>query len=242
MIKTLDLEESLHIRRKAVPSFTKTIGIIGGAGPMASALLYSSILEICQKQYNANDYNEFPGIVLVSYPFTRGNEEKIRKDIASCLSKLKTAGASLFGIASNSFHGILPNLPEDGFVNLVTEGLKEAARKHISKALILAAPMTIHLKLYETSPIQCIYPSPEEQEQVNYLIREIAGGKIEDKQSQQLRKLITEIHKRHSFDGIIIACTELPLLHRKVPFSDTLSVVDTVEVLARRLVTLASTI
>ena len=103
-------------------SWYKTIGIIGGAGPMASAFLYTSILEICQKQYSANDYNEFPEIVLVSYPFTRGNEEKIREEISLCLSKLKTAGASLFCIASNSFHGFLPELPKAGFVNLVTEG------------------------------------------------------------------------------------------------------------------------
>src|SRR3990167_9648620 len=109
-------------------SFSRTIGIVGGAGPVASAFLYTSILEICQKQYNANDYNEFPEIILVSYPFTRGDEGKIRKEISLCLSKLKSAGASLFCIASNSFHGFLPALPKAGFVNLVTESLKEAAR------------------------------------------------------------------------------------------------------------------
>ncbi len=222
-------------------SFSKTIGIVGGAGPIASAFLYTSILEICQKQYNANDYNEFPEIILVSYPFTRGNEEKIREEVSLCLSKLKTAGASLFCIASNSFHGFLPELPKAGFVNLVAEGLKESARQHISKALILAAPMTINLKLYEQSAVECLYPSPKEQQQVNQLIREIAGGKIEEGQAQKLKKIISQIHDHHPFDGIIIACTELPLLHKKMPFSDTLPVVNTIEVLAKQLVTLACT-
>ncbi len=220
-------------------SFSETIGIVGGAGPIASAFLYTSILEICQKQYNANDYNEFPEIVLVSYPFTRGNEEKIREEISICLSKLKIAGASLFCVASNSFHGFLPELPKAGFVNLVTEGLKEAAHHCISKALILAAPMTINLKLYEQSAVQCLYPSSKEQQQVNQLIREIAGGKVEEGQAQELRKMISQIHEHHRFDGIIIACTELPLLHKKMPFSSTLPVVNTVEVLAKQLVTLA---
>jgi len=220
-------------------SFLRTIGIVGGAGPMASAFLYTSILEICQKQYNANDYNEFPEIVLVSYPFTRGNEGKIQEEISLCLSKLKTAGASLFCIASNSFHGFLPELPKTGFVNLVTESLKEATHQHISKALILAAPMTINLKLYEQSPIQCLYPPSKGQELVNQLIREIAGGRVEESQAQELRKMILQTHNHHPFDGIIIACTELPLLHKKVSLSDTLPVVNTVEVLAKHLVTLA---
>ncbi len=220
-------------------SFSRTIGIVGGAGPMASAFLYTSILEICQKQYNANDYNEFPEIVLVSYPFTRGNEEKIRNEISLCLSKLKNAGASLFSIASNSLHGFLPDLPKADFVNLMAEGLKEATHQHVSKALILAAPMTINLKLYEQSAIECLYPPSKEQQQVNHLIREIAGGKVEESQAQELRKIISQIHDNNPFDGIIIACTELPLIHRKLPLSVALPVVDTVKVLASRLVTLS---
>ncbi|HEY2810106.1 MAG TPA: aspartate/glutamate racemase family protein [Rhabdochlamydiaceae bacterium] len=220
-------------------SFSKTIGIVGGAGPMASAFLYTTILEICQKQYKANDYDEFPEIVLVSYPFNRGNEETIREEISLCLSKLKTAGADLFCIASHSLHGFLPELPKVGFMNLVTEGIKDAVRQHISRALILAAPMTIHLKLYEISSVQCLYPPSKEQQQVNRLIREIAGGKVEKDQAQELRRMISQIHDHNPFDGIIIACTELPLLHQKMPFSDALPVVNTIEVLAKQLVALA---
>jgi aspartate racemase len=220
-------------------AFAKTIGIVGGAGPMASALLYTSILEICQTQYGAHDYNEFPEIILVSYPFTRGHESKIREDISLCLSKLTNAGASLFCIACNSFHGFLPQLPKAGFVNLVTTGLQEAARQRITKALVLAAPLTIQLKLYETSHIQCIYPSPEEQQFVNQLIREIAGGKAREDQVEELRKRIAQIQARHPFDGVILACTELPLLHKKSAFSDTLPVINTIETLARELVMLA---
>ena len=52
-------------------------------------------------------------------------QDRLRRqdEIDLCLSKLKTAGASIFCIASNSFHGFLPNLPKVGFVNLVVEGL-----------------------------------------------------------------------------------------------------------------------
>src|SRR5437762_333852 len=103
--------------------FTKSIGIIGGAGPMASAFLYESILNVCQKEYRANDYADFPEILLLSYPFTRGDEEKIRSEIAECLLKLQHANASIFCIASHSFHAFLPSLP-NGFIHLVQENLQ----------------------------------------------------------------------------------------------------------------------
>jgi aspartate/glutamate racemase len=93
--------------------------------PYGSAFLYNTIIEVCQKQYGSTDYNEFPEIVLESYPFTRGDREKIRQDISLCFAKLKSAGAELFCIASNSFHGFLPDISLIAFVNLILEVLEK---------------------------------------------------------------------------------------------------------------------
>lgn len=214
--------------------FSRAIGIVGGAGPVASALLYNTIIEICQKEYGANDYNEFPEIILESYPFTRGDREKIRHDISLCFKKLKSAGAELFSIASNSFHGFLPDVSSFAFVNLVQEGLQEASRLGISKALILAAQPTIDLKLYEQTGLQCIYP--EDQNQIQKIIREVAGGEVSQQQAEKLAEIIRGLE----IDGVIIACTELPLIHRKFPLSKHgLPVIDTVDVLAKRLLILS---
>lgn len=173
--------------------FSKVIGIIGGAGPMASAFLYSSIIELCQKQYGSNDYHEFPEIILESYPFVRGDGEQIRKDIALCIKKLKSAGADLFCIASNSFHAFLPDVSSISFVNLITESLQEASCCHISKALILSSQITIDLKLYEQSDVQCCYPSEKDQVLIQKCIREVAGGIVSEKQSKSLKEIIEKL-------------------------------------------------
>jgi aspartate/glutamate racemase len=204
---------------------------------MASAFLYNTIIEICQKEYGANDYNEFPEIILESYPFTRGDTEKIRHDISLCFTKLKNAGADLFSIASNSFHGFLPDISSIAFVNLVQESLKEASRLGISRALILSAQPTIDLKLYEQTGLKCIYP--EDQNQIQKIIHEVAGGEVSNAQAAKLEEIIQS--NRSQIDGIIIACTELPLVHRKFPLSKQtdLPIIDTVEVLAKRLLILS---
>lgn len=204
---------------------------------MASAFLYASILRVCQQEYNANDYAEFPEILLVSFPFTRGDKEKIRAEIAKCFSKLMKVGASLLCVASHSFHGFLPATPKRGFVSLVEESLKEARHLKISKALVLASETTIRLRLYEQQGIGCVYPPAADQLRVNRLIREVAGGKVNDAQSEALKRMLSRLRKTLSFDGVLIACTKLPLIHANLPIAiNSLPVVDTVRVLAKTLV------
>jgi aspartate/glutamate racemase len=127
---------------------------------------------------------------------------------------------------------------------MVKEGLKAASNKKISKALIFAAQGTIDLKLYEQNRLKCIYPSQEEQQKINRIIREIAGGTINENQWTILRDIIASIYKANPFDGIILGCTELPLVHQAFLLScheegRILPVIDTVETLAARLVELA---
>jgi aspartate/glutamate racemase len=215
--------------------FSKAIGIVGGAGPVASAYLYTTIIELCQKEYGSNDYHDFPEIIIESYPFIRGDHKKIEHDISVCFTKLKHAGAELFSIASNSFHGCLPNISKIAFVNLVLESLEEASRLNISKPLILAAQPTIDMKLYEQTGLKCIYPEEEDQKHVQCMIREVAGGEVSKQQAEKLEKII----KGSRADGVILACTELPIIHRKFLLVKHLPIIDTVEVLAKKLLALA---
>jgi aspartate/glutamate racemase len=74
---------------------------------------------------------------------------------------------------------------------------------------------------------------------VNKIIREIAGGRIEIDQSERLREVIVKTSKTTPFDGVIIACTELPLALAKAPIVQGFSIVDTMQVFSARLVSLA---
>ncbi len=206
---------------------------------MASAFLYSEILRTCQNLYKATDYHEFPEIVLISYPFTRGQKEKIQQDLILCFQRIEQCGAEVICVASHSFHGLLPKQLPKGFVHLVDEGLLEAARQKITKALILSAPLTIHMKLYERSNIECIYPDDADQQIINEIIREIAGGRIEENQSERISCMIQNATIKYSCNGIIIACTELPLAYAKKAFVQTIPIINTTHVLAKQILLLA---
>jgi aspartate racemase len=211
--------------------FSKAIGIVGGAGAVAGGYLFSMILEVCQKKYGAKDYGDFPEIILVSYPFTRGDKLRIQEEISLCVKKLQKAGACLCCVASHSFHGFLPEIKLP-FVNLVDEAMKAAHRMNIGNALLFAAETTIDLKIYEKGNFKCIYPSNDEQQVVNRIIREVAGGSVRKEQAEELKQIIG----RYDVDGIILACTEYPLIHRSFHVSELMPVIDPIEILAEKLV------
>ncbi|MBS0625665.1 MAG: aspartate/glutamate racemase family protein [Verrucomicrobia bacterium] len=213
-------------------SFKKTIGIIGGAGPIASAYLYSALLKICQSDYGAADFHQYPHIVLVSYPFVRGQIEKITSDLSSCFNTLKSAGASVIGLACNTFHGLLPPFSGAEFVHLIESSLNKAKSLSLSKPLILATQKTVEFKLYEQEGLDSLYPTPDEQGQVNAIIREVMRGHLSQGQTQTLQKIISQ---HPEADGVLLACTELPPIHQAFPLDLPIPIVDTVDVLAREL-------
>jgi aspartate/glutamate racemase len=47
----------------------KKIGIIGGAGPMASRLLYKKIIQECQQNYGCKDDADFSRNYSYQFPF-----------------------------------------------------------------------------------------------------------------------------------------------------------------------------
>jgi aspartate/glutamate racemase len=73
-----------------------TIGIVGGAGPMASCLLNQYIVEICQKKFGCKDDRDFPFIINYSFPFSpmlqsadaRDYEDRISQELSCCLADL----------------------------------------------------------------------------------------------------------------------------------------------------------
>jgi aspartate/glutamate racemase len=73
-----------------------TIGIIGGAGPMASCLLNQYIVENLQKDYGFVNDQDFPTIINYSYPFrpmiasaeSQENRVQIEKELNDSLAEL----------------------------------------------------------------------------------------------------------------------------------------------------------
>lgn len=92
----------------------KKLGIIGGAGPLASALFYETLVHECYRLQRP-----LPEILLLNYPFNRGltpeenreNGAVVQTELLHCLNALEAGGAAVAVLVCNTLHLELAKAP-----------------------------------------------------------------------------------------------------------------------------------
>ncbi len=217
----------------------KTIGILGGMGPEATAQLYLEIIKIFQEEYGAKYDDDFPQIVILNLPLPdvveeKGSMEAIVKTLQAGVKKLEQAGVDFIAIPCNTAMNFLPQMKEITsvpFLNVVVETADFIKEMRITTVGIIATEMTLRKNLYGSSleGVDLIIPRVEQQKAVTQVILNILCGKKEIADRKFLQELITEL-KEKGAKKVILGCTELPLLIRT---EDTL---DTIKILAKAVV------
>jgi len=202
----------------------KTIGILGGMGPYASANMYRLIVEIGQKEFKAEQDNDFPPMILYSLPLDGFDETGIvdkrlvLEQLVKGSKKLQQAGCDFFVIACNTVHYFQDELRKNigiPLLSIIDETVTEVKRGNIKKVGLLTSDSAASLKLYinklEKLGIKSIRANSEEQKELNDLILEVMRGHLTDRNKERLLALAESLTKRGA-QAIIIGCTELPLI------------------------------
>lgn len=218
------------------------IGILGGMGPQASAHLVTLLIDMSIKNGIKND-SDFPEIILDSVPVPNfisdtKNLARALKILKSRVRLLNKMNISQLAIACNTAHIILPDLQsvsDAPFISIINEVVNEVRESGINKVGLLATPSTIHFGLFdkalEKSNIQLILPTKEEQIILEKIIRNIILGKKLQSDILKLRSVAASL-KKQGAQGIILGCTELPLIFpKKFP----IAIFDCLEILAKAL-------
>jgi aspartate racemase len=228
----------------------KKIGIIGGAGPAASCQLYKEMIAICQSKYGCVYNKDFPEIILISCPFDdmctledrQKNQKNLEAKLKYCFEQFKRINVPVVGIACNTLHTIVRDMPIDvpQFVPIMDATLNYAEQAGMKRLLILGSKTTLTLNLYNSDKIQCIVPAMEDRTTINNVIDNIFAAKILEEDSATLNAIIRKIYQKQPFDGVVLGCTELPLLHQQHPLSikdaeKPIVVLDTLKILAQEL-------
>jgi aspartate racemase len=201
----------------------KTIGIIGGMGPGASAYMYKLLIEFSIKYFAARNNDNFPQIVLYSIPVpdfisNKKNQKVALRMLKDSVIKLNQIDVSFLAIACNTAHILLPDLKEfskASFISMIDEVVKKVRQSKIKKVGILGTPSTINSKLYQKAlaeyKIESVIPNNKQQAILDRIIRNILAGKIKEKDKKQLI-YIAESLRLLGVRGIVLGCTELPLI------------------------------
>lgn len=218
----------------------KKIGIIGGAGPLASALFYEALIHEC---YISG--KPIPEIVLINFPFTRGltlEEKKLHGDrlldeLAYCIASLEKNAVEMGVLVCNTLHLYLRKMAKGSFsfINLPQSVLQEALEKGHKRLLVLGTQNTCRSGLYQKAGIDIVYPPEKKQGFLDAVIDSVLMGQVLKEDAELIGQLIAELSKELEFDAVVLGCTDLPVLHHRHPISSPKPLLDSIKIPVRGL-------
>lgn len=216
------------------------IGILGGMSPEASNYLYKTLIDLSIKCFGAKNNDNFPEILLDSIPVpdfisNESGKEDALEMLKNRVKFLNIVNPSCLVIACNTAHIFLDDLQkisEAQFVSMIEEVMNAVVMTKLKKVGILGTPMTIKSKLYQRTlfkfNIECIEPKNNDLKILEKIIRNVIANSADESDKKMLLSVTNNLRKRGA-QGIILGCTELPLVF---PRRYILPVYNSVEILA----------
>lgn len=214
----------------------KKIGILGGMSPESTTLYYEHIT----RSYTARFGNYgYPEILIYSVNFQKivdwqhsGQWQEAAREMAEALERLHGAGADFGLIATNTMHIVFEevqravHMPLISIVHTTAEAILAAGLRSVG---LLGTIFTMSERFFrdglEHWGITALVPEPDSQQRMNQVIyQELCRGEIRP-ESRRLFLDIIERLRAQGAQGIVLGCTEIPLLvepqHCDLPLFNT---------------------
>jgi aspartate racemase len=158
------------------------------------------------------------------------------KKMKTAAKQLEAAGADFILIATNTMHLMFDAVMESisiPVLHIADATASEIKKKSITTVGLLGTIFTMDMGFYkerlsEKHGISVITPNLEDKEVINDIIyRELVVGKIEKKSQLKFIRIMEDLVEKGA-GGIVLGCTEIPLLIGSedicVPVFDTTSI------------------
>lgn len=223
-------------------SAPKTIGILGGMGPRATADLYLAIVALFQQRYGARYDADFPQMLINSIPapdVVEQFEDEAR--LVSLLSEgaqtLEQAGADFVAIACNTvhaFHTAIASSVSIPVLDLVAETVAEVHQTGYTTVGLLSTGLTLERGLYRAPctarGLTLLEPDEPQRQLLTALIMDLLAGRPPETCGDRLMALVEALAARGA-EAVILGCTDLtPVIPAAAP---PLPLFDTTGVLAQ---------
>lgn len=220
----------------------KTIGILGGMGPLATADLFTKLVSLEKAECDNDHIRVFidsnSAIPDRTAAILHGGEDPL-PEMLSALASLEKCGADCIIMPCNTAHRFLPQLSASTdipFINMIEVTSSECAARFPGKtAAVLATKGTLATGLYSDAlkkeNIGFIIPDSAGQDDLMYLIYDVVKASKPASEGERVWHGLLERLRKSGADYFILGCTELPLLAGKLP--DAGPFIDPTEELAK---------
>lgn len=224
----------------------KTIGILGGMGPLATADLFRKIVLMtkagCDNEHIRIYIDNDAQIPDRTSAILSGGTDPV-PEMSTALRHLEACGADCIIMPCNTAHYFLPRLQEQTsipFISMLAETAKACAKQFPGKtACVLATKGTLASGLYnqalEKEGVSCILPDEKQRDVLMYAIYDcVKGGKPLELVREPMEALIADLSAKGA-DYFILGCTELPIVAEELHLAG--SFIDPTSELAKAAIT-----
>ncbi len=227
----------------------KTIGLLGGMSWQSTAEYYRLINNVAMNQSGVHC---FPPIILYSVDFgsiqefqSAGRWTNVARELISAAARIEQAGADFLLVCANTAHMVASEIEQSisiPLVHIADAAAEEIQRRGITSVGLLGSRITMEEAFYkgrlaEKYGLRVIIPHSNSRKTVDRIIyQELCRGEISEHSRNNLLQIICELEKEGA-QGIILGCTELPLLIKEADTS--IPLFDTTSIHARKAVLLA---
>lgn len=217
----------------------KTIGIIGGIGPESTVDYYKRIIEA----FRIEGSLAAPEIIIYSINLQEALElvsgQQWNRLVYLLVQKIKAlhrAGADVAVISANTAHIVFDEVQAKSpipLISIVTAARDKAVARGLKKVGLLGTRFTMQSNFF-ASPfaaggVSVVVPSAADQEYIHdKLMSEIERGIFTHETRNGLLAVIGRMIASDGIDGVILGCTELPLILEKdefgIPFLNTTAI------------------
>ena len=214
----------------------KRIGILGGMSPESTVEYYQYITHAYTERFG--DYG-YPEVIIYSVSFQpyvdwprQERWDLVAQGLGEAAQKLEAAGADFIVIATNTMHLVFDqvqacvSVPLLSLLDAVGDAILARGMKTVG---LLGTKFTMEKSFYQDAlarrGVTVLAPDEEGREYVNTVIYdELVAGQIRDESRAGLVAIIKKLAERGA-EGVILGCTEIPLLVSEedagIPLFDT---------------------
>jgi aspartate racemase len=214
----------------------KTIGLIGGITPESTVLYYRILNDLAQKEFGRSSSSK---VIINSMNFEEiqnllkaGRWDLLNVIMSEAGKSLESAGADYILICANTMHLCIEAVKKAvsiPVIHIAEATAKEITNSKLNKVALLGTKYTMENTFFtdilKKNVLDTIIPNQDDRQIIHDVIYdELALGILNDASKKKYINIIQELIKQGA-EGIILGCTEIPLLIEQkdvsVPIFDT---------------------
>jgi len=217
----------------------KTIGLVGGTGWISTVEYYKLINEEVNRRLGGM---EFAKCIIYSLnygeidSFNRmNNKAAIYELVRDATVKLINAGADYIVLCANTLHQFVEMLEMEirvPIIHIATVTANELRRKGLSRIGLIGTKQTMEMDFYTSKlkeeNVTVFIPGPDDRDFIQETIsNELLKGIFRHDSRNRFIRIIKDLYLQGA-EGVILGCTEIPLLIKQedidIPLFNTLQI------------------